>query len=288
MTLSDSERARLETERDFLLRSLDDLDRERDDGGVDPETYSVLHADYTARAAQVTRRLAGRPVEERVETRRDPRWGLTALALGVILLTVTLGVILFAAPRGSDSLTGNDSNEATTTDPEAAADAERARLTAAVEAEPDDFDSQLELGLFLFQQRSYVDATKHLAIAQQLRPDDVEAQSFYGWVVWQAAQQSPDGPDRDELIGIALEHLQIAVNLDADDPGANTFYGIALLRASGDAAAAIPYLEKAVAIAGDQAPPMLSEALAQARATVSGSTTPGASATSIAAPTTEG
>jgi cytochrome c-type biogenesis protein CcmH/NrfG len=286
VSLSDSERERLEAERDFLLRSLDDLDREHADDGIDAETFAVLHADYTARAAQVTRRLAGRPVDERAETRSDPRWGLTALALGIILLTVTLGAILFAAPRGTDgSLTGNDPDSPTSTDSQAALEAERARLTAAVGADPEDFDARLDLGLFLFQQRAYVEATKHLAVAQQLRPDDVEAQSFYGWVVWQAAQQSPEGPDRNELISIALEHLEIAVGIDPEDPGANTFYGIALLRGKGDASAAIPYLERAVTLAGDQAPPMLSEALAEARATVAGSTTTSTAPTSVGEPT---
>ncbi len=290
MSLSDSERERLEAERDFLLRSLDDLDREHSDGGIDSETFDVLRADYTVRAAQVTRRLADRPVETRTETRRDPRWGLTALALGIILLTVTLGTILLAAPRGTDgSLTGNDPGSSSSIDSQAALEAELARLGAAVDADPEDFDARLELGLFLFQQRAYVEATKHLAVAQQLRPDNVEAQSFYGWVVWQAAQQSPEGSDRDELIAISLEHLEIAVGLDPQDPGSNTFYGIALLRGRGDAAAAIPYLEQAIALAGDQAPPMLSEALAEARATVAGSTTTAStSSTSLVTPTTEG
>ena len=47
----------LEEERDFLLRSLDDLDQERAAGDIDEADYQALHDDYTARAARVLRHL---------------------------------------------------------------------------------------------------------------------------------------------------------------------------------------------------------------------------------------
>ena len=51
----------LEEQRDFLLRSLVDLDRERAAGDVDEHDYAVLKDDYTARAAAVLRAIeAGR------------------------------------------------------------------------------------------------------------------------------------------------------------------------------------------------------------------------------------
>ena len=49
----------LEEERDFLLRSLDDLDAEHDAGDLEDDDYRELKADYTARAAAVIRRLEG-------------------------------------------------------------------------------------------------------------------------------------------------------------------------------------------------------------------------------------
>ena len=52
-----SDQTALEAERDFLLRSLDDLESERDAGNIDDETYRTLHEDYTARAAVVIRSL---------------------------------------------------------------------------------------------------------------------------------------------------------------------------------------------------------------------------------------
>jgi hypothetical protein len=42
-------------ERDHLLRSLDDLDRELAAGDIDPHDYATLRADYTTRAAAILR-----------------------------------------------------------------------------------------------------------------------------------------------------------------------------------------------------------------------------------------
>jgi hypothetical protein len=43
-------------ERDHLLRSLDDLDRELAAGDIDPHDYATLRADYTSRAAAILRK----------------------------------------------------------------------------------------------------------------------------------------------------------------------------------------------------------------------------------------
>ena len=50
-------RAELEEERDFLLRSLDDLEAERTAGELDEDDYRNLKDGYTARAAEVLRAL---------------------------------------------------------------------------------------------------------------------------------------------------------------------------------------------------------------------------------------
>ncbi len=57
------ELARLEEERAFLLKSLDDLEREREAGDIDEHDYETLKDDYTRRAVTVLRarsRPAGR------------------------------------------------------------------------------------------------------------------------------------------------------------------------------------------------------------------------------------
>ena len=48
---------KLEEEREFLLRSLDDLDREHGTGELTDQEYETLRDDYTRRAAAVVRVL---------------------------------------------------------------------------------------------------------------------------------------------------------------------------------------------------------------------------------------
>jgi tetratricopeptide (TPR) repeat protein len=55
--IRDQAREDLEVERDFLLRSLQDLDEEHRLGDVSDEDYARLHDSYTARAADVLRAI---------------------------------------------------------------------------------------------------------------------------------------------------------------------------------------------------------------------------------------
>lgn len=55
--MDDNTRQQLEAERDFLLKSLADLDAEREAGDVDDHDFARLRDDYTRRAAQVLRAL---------------------------------------------------------------------------------------------------------------------------------------------------------------------------------------------------------------------------------------
>jgi hypothetical protein len=50
----------LDEQRDFLLRSLADLEREHEAGDVDDHDYVTLKDDYTARAARTIRAIEGR------------------------------------------------------------------------------------------------------------------------------------------------------------------------------------------------------------------------------------
>jgi tetratricopeptide (TPR) repeat protein len=54
-------RHELEDERTFLLRSLEDLDREHDAGDLSDEDHAVLRDGYIARTAEVLRSLDGAP-----------------------------------------------------------------------------------------------------------------------------------------------------------------------------------------------------------------------------------
>src|SRR6187455_2697369 len=89
-------RDQLERERDFLLRSLDDLEREREKGTIDDESYERLHADYTARAAAVIRAIRdgvdNRPVAAPTSNRRR-----LLTIVGIVAFAVVAAVALAAA-----------------------------------------------------------------------------------------------------------------------------------------------------------------------------------------------
>ena len=85
-------------EREFLLRSLEDLEREHDAGDLDDADYLALRDDYTWRAAQAIRaeHEATAPASSR------GRRGLVALA-GVLLFAVVAGVLVAQASGRRDA-----------------------------------------------------------------------------------------------------------------------------------------------------------------------------------------
>ena len=108
----------LEVERDFLLRSLEDLEREHDAGDVDDADYEALKDDYTARAAAVLRALeAGVPPVASTAVRRPARRG-RALAWGtaVAVFAVLAGVLVAQTAGRRDAgevITGDVTQTAT-------------------------------------------------------------------------------------------------------------------------------------------------------------------------------
>lgn len=85
--------ARLEDERDHLLASLEDLDREYAAGDLDEADYAELRDGYTVRTAQVVRAIeAGLATAPAPRTRR---WSRIVLGLvAVIGLAVAAGVVV--------------------------------------------------------------------------------------------------------------------------------------------------------------------------------------------------
>src|SRR3546814_4049925 len=83
----------LEDQRDFLLSSLEDLERERAAGDVDDTDYQTLKDDYTARAASVIRSIEAGRRRAAVPVRRR-RWGRT--------LATVAGVVAFATLRSEE------------------------------------------------------------------------------------------------------------------------------------------------------------------------------------------
>lgn len=89
--LDPDELAGLEEQRDFLLRSLADLEREHAAGDLEEDDYETLRDDYTARAAEVLRAID------------DQRAAFEAAKGGRSLgrtVAVLAGVVVFAALSG--------------------------------------------------------------------------------------------------------------------------------------------------------------------------------------------
>ena len=95
--LDPDELAALEEQRDFLLRSLADLDREHDAGDLEDDDYQTLKDDYTARAADVLRAID----QQRAafdDARRPRSLGRTvAWASAVLVFAVVSGVVVAGA-----------------------------------------------------------------------------------------------------------------------------------------------------------------------------------------------
>jgi tetratricopeptide (TPR) repeat protein len=95
-------RAALEEQRDFLLRSLEDLEREHDAGDVDEHDYAALKDDYTARAAAVLRSLEqghGRAPA----TRRPPMRRRVVTVVGVLAFAGLAGLLVAQASGRRDA-----------------------------------------------------------------------------------------------------------------------------------------------------------------------------------------
>lgn len=99
--LDPDRRAELESERDDLLRALDDLERDHDAGDVDDADYATLRDDLTARAADVLRRLEGAERVVRAQwaerpSRRRSRW----LVAAVLVVAAAVGGVFLAGALG--------------------------------------------------------------------------------------------------------------------------------------------------------------------------------------------
>lgn len=190
--LDPDELALLEEERDHLLASLEDLEREHDAGDMDDADYRTLRDDYTVRASEVLR-----AIEERRRLIAAPRpersRGRTIAGIaGVIALAVVAGVLVAqnAGQRGDGPITG-------------AVNTQRAALQTCRQASFQDPEGGVEC-----YDEFLVDA-----------PDNVEALTYQGWALI-----------RLDRIDEGAANLARAVEIDPDYPDARVFRAIVAAR----------------------------------------------------------
>ena len=218
--------AALEEERDFLLRSLQDLEREHDAGDVDDSDYEVLKDDYTARAAAAIRAIDDRTAA--VKSLRPQRnWKRTALGLVLVgVVAVGAGWIVFrnAGTRApGQGLTGDARQDSANLILQAQG------LTGQAQASLQSGDSAKAL-------KQFESAVQAYDKALEISPENVQAMTYRGWVLHTIALNSEPsvGAQFDEQ---ARKYLDEAIAIDPTFSDARVFRAI-LERNAGEFAAA--------------------------------------------------
>lgn len=224
-TLAPDEIAALEDERDHLLTSIGDLDREHEAGDVDDHDYRVLRDEYTARAARVIRSLEAGRVAVVAPTGRRRSWsGRAAWILGTaVLAVVAVAAVLWA--------TGDrDAGQEATGDVRAGVTSLLNDAGAALG------DGDLDAARDLYDQ------------VLELQPSNAEALTYRGWSAFQQGDAEAAATD-----------LADAVAADPDYPDARVFRAVVALR-GGDPTTAAAEL---VAFDRLDAPPAMAQLVAQ-------------------------
>lgn len=249
------DRGALEEERDLLLASLRDLEREHEAGDVDDHDYHALRDGYTVRAASILRTL---DADHRSDPRAEPvardRAGIggigsagplarpsskvgprsvrgrpvsrpgmvTAVVVVVILAVAGAGVVLSSGQRDpGQPITGSL--------PDSGSDAPTGdRISEAIEL---DRQGQAVAALQVYDEILATD------------PDNPDALAYRGWLLKRVSAGVEDSAERQKLIDEAMVALDRAVQVAPSYPDARFFRGMVLLQDRGDPAGAVKEFE---------------------------------------------
>lgn len=245
--LDPDEKTELERERDFLLKSLDDLENERAAGNIDDASYTELHDDYTARAAATIRALRdgvdARPVAPPVPWRRR------ALVIGGIVAFAVVAAVALAAALGArlpgQTSSGNQPVAAPSTGER------KARLQEAADKNPNDPQARLALARFLEESGDTVDSLKQYDKAAEIAPDNADALANAGRLRFIVAGQVPSPDAQKQLVADAKTYLDRAVQADPNNADARYYRGVLLLDGFGQVDAAIGEFQRYLVLAPD-------------------------------------
>jgi tetratricopeptide (TPR) repeat protein len=217
----------LEDEREFLLRSLDDLDNELIAGNIDPDTYRVLHDDYTARASAVIRSIAdgverGSPDAPRVPTL------MRVLTIGGIAVFAVLAAILLAHTAGQrrpgQQITGDAQSKGSPTTVSAAAEVAAAKVAAS--AAPKSYDARIRYARALLGSGVYSAAVQEYIVAANLDPTQPEPLAYTGWLTALFARGETKLATKTALLDAAVKSLDRAIAVDSTYPDSYVFKGL--------------------------------------------------------------
>lgn len=232
------DRSQLEAERDFLLRSLDDLEAEHVAGGIDDESYQTLRDDYTARAAAVIRTLRD-GVDARPEAARSS-WKRRAVVITAIVVFAVGAAVALASALGArlPGETGSGNSGASSSSKQAAPTNAQLikRLEASVAENPDDVQTRMLLAPRLEATGDLAGALKQYDEIVRVDPTNAVAEAQAGRILYltadRAVQTRPDAAA--QLVAESKSRLDRALALDPNYADAYYFHAIVLANEYGD------------------------------------------------------
>ena len=216
--------AELEEERQFLLGSLTDLEREHEAGDIDDADYETLKDGYTVRAAAVLRLIE--QGQDRLPRREPRRWG-RIMIMSVVVLVASIGIGFALAGAWGERRAGQEITGFTPGD-----DA-RLLLTSARNAmSAGDF----ELANSLF--------ARVVEMERDQGRENAEAVAYFGWTLALMTRNNVDQENSEARVDAARLALAQAIELEPDYADPQCFLAIIEFSFLDDAAAALPYVER--------------------------------------------
>jgi hypothetical protein len=210
--------AELEEERRFLLRSLDDLEREYAAGDIDDVDYRELRDGYTARAAATLRAIES----GRSSMAAKPPVDWRRRALTAALVVAVIGVVWWAlAASSAQRLPGQ---QISGLDPR---DRQQVLLSQARSVQTTDPAAAAELYARVLDED----------------PDHAEALAYRGWTLALSTIGETDVDAAQQTLDEAGRTLLAAIEADRTYPDPYCFLGIVQYRFFDDAATALPFIE---------------------------------------------
>jgi cytochrome c-type biogenesis protein CcmH/NrfG len=230
--LDPDRRRQLEDERDFLMKSLDDLELEHESGGIDDESYAELHDDYTARAAAVIRTLRdGVDVTPPPPPRSPSRTRRRVLLVSVVLVfAIVVGTSLayaLGARLPGETSSGNSQAAPSTTNATQSALATKIDdLQTKVNASPDDYDLRLQLARAYEENGDLQNALKQSDAAITIDANRPEGHANAARLIYLASESAPAQEAKNTLVSQALAGLNQAIMVGPDYPDSYYFRAV--------------------------------------------------------------
>jgi tetratricopeptide (TPR) repeat protein len=210
----------LRHEQQFLLRSLRDLDNEREAGDIDDADYAALRDGYIARTAAITRELTG--IE--AATPSVQRGWLRRILVIVCVIAVAAGSGIWVARQSGQRLPGQSSSGA--------------------------IEQSASGILATARQLNFADPGKAIELYTQvlkLEPDNPEALTYRSWILALTARAATGNVKQVALV-TAVNDLMRAQKIDNQYPDAHCFLGIVYFRFLNSASLAKPQLDTCKAL----------------------------------------